>query len=86
MEKVFGKELLARQLVDLDRHEIAVRLCENGKSRVPFQARTLPSLGFRVGAKEKLIARSRERFATIRATVENTLARWIEHGRSNINL
>jgi hypothetical protein len=77
MEKAFGKEILARQLVDLGRYEIAIQLSENGESRYPFQARTLSPMGFSVGRKNKLIARSRERFATPRNVVEDKLNRWI---------
>lgn len=77
MEKAFGKEFRAQQLVDLGRFEIAIQLSENGESRFPFQARTLPPIESEVGRKEKLIARSRERFSTPRAAVEEKLNRWI---------
>ena len=77
MEKAFGNEFRAQQLVDLGRHEIAVRLTEDGQNRVPFQAKTLPPLQLRVGRKAKLIARSRERFARSRQVVEEKLHRWV---------
>jgi len=44
MEKAFGIEIRAQQLVDLGRHEIAVRLTEYGQNRVPFQGKTRPPL------------------------------------------
>ena len=80
MEKAFGKEVLAQRLVDLGRYEIVARISENGDSRSPFQAKTLSPLEFNVGRKEKLVARSRERFATPRATVEDKISRWIKSG------
>jgi hypothetical protein len=76
MEKAFGKEIRAQELVDLGRHEIAVRLSENGESRFPFKGKTLPPMECHVGHPEKLIARSRERFATSRSVVEEKLKRW----------
>jgi hypothetical protein len=77
MEKAFGNEFRAQQLVDFGRHEIAVRLTEDGENRVPFQAKTLPPLELRAGRKEKLITRSRERFAQPRQVVEEKLHHWI---------
>jgi len=78
MEKAFGNELLAQQFVDLDRYEIAVRLTEDGRNRTPFQGKTLPPLKTRCGRKDKLTARSRERFAQPRIVVEDKLQRWIK--------
>ncbi len=78
MEKAFGHEVRAQQLVDLGRYEIAVLLSENGESRFPFEARTLSPLETRVGRKHKLIARSRERFATSRSVVEQRFLRWVD--------
>jgi hypothetical protein len=77
MEKAFGKEFLAHQLVDLGRYEIAMQLCENGESRYPFQGTTLPPIDSIHGRREKIIARSRERFTTPRAKVTEKLERWI---------
>ena len=77
MEKAFAKDLLAQQLVDLGRYEIAVRLTEDGMNGFPFQAKTLPPLEFLKGSKEKLTARSRERFSQPRTVVEEKLNRWI---------
>ncbi len=81
MEKAFGKELLAQQLVDLGRYEIAVLLSDNGESRFPFQAKTLAPLESRAGNKDKLIARSRERFTQARHVVEEKLLRWLGNAK-----
>jgi len=76
MGKAFGNEFRAQQLVDLGRHEIAVRLSEDGLNRVPFQAKTLPPLELRQHRKKKLITRLRQRFAHRRCIV-NKLHRWL---------
>ncbi len=76
MEKEFGKAIPASALSDLDRYEAAVKLLENGMNREPFRAKMLPPLENRVGRKDKLIARSRERFAMQRAVIESKIRRW----------
>jgi hypothetical protein len=73
----FGHEFAEQQLVDLDRFELVVKLLEDGSNRTPFRAQSLAPLENRVGRREKLIARSRERFATPRNEVEEKLNRWL---------
>ena len=77
LEKEFGEDFRAQQFVDLDRYEVIVRLLENGENRVPFLAKTLAPLDYNGGRREKLIARSRERFAVPRAVVEEKINRWL---------
>lgn len=81
MEKEFGGTFSSHMLADLNRYEAVVKLLEDGTSRQPFLAKMLPPFQHDVGRKEKLIARSRERFATPRAVVEEKLNRWM-NGRS----
>lgn len=76
----FGEEFPAPCFVELDRFEALVRLHEGGKTRQPFLAHTLPPINLGRGRKDKLIARSRERFAVQRATIEGRLDRWIAGG------
>ena len=77
MEKEFGKTFSAAAIADLDRYEATVKLLEDGTNKEPFRARMLPPLSDRKGRKKKLIGRSRERFATPRALVEEKLERWV---------
>lgn len=84
MEKAFGKEFQARQLVDLGRYEIAIQLCQNGESRYPFHAKTFSPIECSGRNKTKLIARSRERFSTPRSTVNDKLRRWIENATQKL--
>jgi hypothetical protein len=77
MEKAFGKELLARQFVDLGRHEIAVSLSVTGENQVPFKAKTFSSSELSFGRRDNLVFKSRERFATARTVVEEKLGRWL---------
>jgi hypothetical protein len=57
---------------------LVVKLLEDGTNRTPFRGRSLTPLENRVGRREKLIARSRERFAMPRMEVEAKLNRWLE--------
>ena len=77
MEKEFGNTFPATVIADLNRYEAVVKLLEDGTNREPFRARMLPPLENRIGRKEKLIARSRERFAVRRVIIEDKLKRWM---------
>lgn len=77
LQAEFGNEFVGQQLVDLERYEVVVKLLEDGANRQPFRAKTLPPMEGSTGRKEKLIARSRERFATPRIVVEEKVNRWI---------
>jgi DNA helicase HerA-like ATPase len=76
LEKEFGLRFTAAQFTDLDRYEIFIKLLEDGTTRDPFRAKTLPPLSMQIGRPDRLIARSRERFASPRGAVENKLTRW----------
>jgi hypothetical protein len=77
MEREFGNTFPASTIADLNRYEVIVKLLEDGTNREPFRARTLPPLENPIGRKQKLVARSRERFAVPRAVIENKLNRWM---------
>jgi hypothetical protein len=77
IEKELGKTFPASALADLDRYEAAVKLLEDGTNKEPFRAKMLPPIENGVGRKAKLIAQSRQRFATPRAIVEDKLRRWM---------
>lgn len=74
----FGEEFHPRQFVDLEKFETLVSLHESDGSQAPFRASTLPPLQMRHERKHKLIARSRERFATPRKVIEEKLVRWLK--------
>ncbi len=78
MEKEFGKTFPASAIADLDRYDAMVKLLQDGSNWEPFRAKMLPPLENRIGRKDKLIALSRERFATPRAIVDDKLNRWIQ--------
>jgi energy-coupling factor transporter ATP-binding protein EcfA2 len=77
LEKEFGNTFPATAIADLGRYEAVVKLLTDGTNNQPFRAKMLPPLENRIGRKEKLIARSRERFAVRRAVIEDKLNRWM---------
>lgn len=81
MEKEFGNTFPASFFADLDRYEAVVKLLVDGTNREPFRAKMLPPLENRVGRKDKLISRSRERFAVPRTVIDDKLNRWMHGGK-----
>jgi hypothetical protein len=77
LEKEFGQKFSVNMLADLSRYEAVVKLLEDGTNKMPFLAKMLPPFQSQAGRKQKLMARSRERFATPRAVIEDKLNRWI---------
>ncbi len=72
-------------LVDLDSHNIYVKLMIDGITSEPFSAVTLPPLVRSEGNRDKIIRVSRERYAEPKKIVEDKIARWsgvIETGQS----
>jgi hypothetical protein len=78
LQAEFGNEFEAQQLVDLDRYQVVIKLLEDGTNLQPFRATTLPPVEDRVGRRDKLIARSRERFANSRRVVDEKICKWLE--------
>ncbi len=78
MEKEFGHAVPATSIADLNRYEAVVKLLDDGANKEPFRAKTLPPIENRVGRKDKLIARSRQRFAMRRSVIEDKLNRWMK--------
>jgi hypothetical protein len=77
MEKEFAKTFPATAIADLERYEAVVKLLHEGTNATPFRAKMLPPLENRVGRKDRLVALSRQRFATSRAVIEDKLRRWM---------
>jgi DNA helicase HerA-like ATPase len=82
MEKEFGGAVSASALADLDRFEAVVKLLEDGSNREPFRATMLPPIENRVGRRDRLIARSRERFAVPCTVIDDKMRRWMPGNRS----
>jgi energy-coupling factor transporter ATP-binding protein EcfA2 len=74
----FGKEFAPQSFVDLPRYETLIRNQSADGSMHLHRTRTAGPIETNIGRRAKLIARSRERFATKRADVEAKLERWLQ--------
>src|SRR5438552_5398842 len=77
LAKEFANTFVPGQFVELDRYHALVRPLENGVTSTPFLAKTLSPLEVGHMRRQKLIRRTRERFATTRASVEEKVNRWL---------
>ncbi len=77
LQREFGKSYAMETFVGLDRFQVIARLSQDGQTREPFCAQTLPPIEHQVGRRKKLIARSREKYAAKRADVEMRIERWM---------
>lgn len=76
LEGEVNPPFVARDLMDLLPHHIAVRLLARGRELTPFSARTLRSPSAPLGARqivEKIIGQSRSRYAVSRSRIESSL-------------
>lgn len=73
LQTEFGESHVPRQFVDLEKFEIIARPLEAGANVEPFKGRTLQPIGKRASRGQKIILRSRRRFALHRASVEERL-------------
>jgi len=77
LEKEFTPEFLAADIVNLAKYQIYLKLMIDGLAGRPFSANTLPPFPAPLESyREKIIQVSRERFATPRAKVEETITKW----------
>jgi len=63
LEKEFGQSFLQKDLVSLDRHQVALKLTIDNQMSLPFLAHTLPPAASKNQNREKVIRVSRERYA-----------------------
>jgi hypothetical protein len=77
LEKEFGDAYSAKRFVDLQNHEICIKILNNGEHGDPFVARTLPPWGNRHNHRTKIVRRSREKYGASRKIVEDRIRRWL---------
>jgi len=77
----FGQSFVAENFSDLDRFEVLTRIPNGGITREPFRGKSHPPAYARTMRAQKLIKRSREKYATQRKSVESKLNRWLNQMR-----
>jgi len=77
LAREFGGDYVASQFTQLANHSVFVSPVQAEGAAAPFRARTLPPLLLARSRREKLINRSREKYGTRRAVVEDRFRRWM---------
>ena len=77
LEREFGGDLPASRFSNLKNHQVLVKAMSDGQVVAPFAATTLAPIDLPGGRAEKLIARSREKYARPRSVVEDRILRWM---------
>ena len=86
LAKEFQPRFDETDLVDLDSHNIYVKLMIDGITSEPFSAVTLPPLVKPEGNRDKIIRVSRERYTEPKKIVEEKIVRWSGIVESNQGL
>ncbi len=81
LEKEFSPQFTQEDLVNLTRFNFYIKLMIDGLVSEPFSARSLPPLAKRTGSAERVIALSRERYASQREEVEEKIKKWFAQGK-----
>jgi hypothetical protein len=76
LEKEFAPNISSSDLVSLDSHSMYLKLCIDGRTSVPFSARSLPPRFEPFGLKSEVVSRSREKFGVPREEIEDKIMRW----------
>mgnify|MGYP001165597586 FL=1 len=78
LEKEFGPEFTAQDLVNLPNYHIYLKLMIDGVTSRPFSAVTLPPIKAdkTLGVKDKIVESSRELYTRKREDIENEINRW----------
>jgi len=73
----FGQSFVAENFSDLDRFEMLTRTLDEGATREPFRGKAHPPYYARTMRAQKLLLRSREKYACRRAKIEAKLHHWL---------
>jgi hypothetical protein len=78
LEQAFGETWRASQFTSLGNYEVCAKLLADGQDCEPFLGKTLPPIGERHGRRDKIVRRSRQKYATHRQIVEDKIKRWLD--------
>lgn len=76
MEKEFMPTFTPEDLINLAKFQIYLKLMVDGVATPPFSSNTLAPIAKRTGSEDKVIAVSRERYASERSVIEEKVLRW----------
>lgn len=76
METEFTPTFMPEDLVNLAKYQMYLKLMVDGVSTTPFSANSLPPIAKRTDNQDKILAVSRERYASPRALIEEKVLKW----------
>jgi hypothetical protein len=76
----FGGSHAASQFTSLSNFEAIAKVLSDGSDGEPFMAQTLPPLMIRSGRRERVVGRSRDKYARTKEAVEGKIKRWMQGG------
>ena len=77
LTREYGDGLVREHFTDLNRHEVLIKMQGGRGSQASFRARTMLPDTHRYNRSNRIIRRSRQRWATKRRYVEDKLGRWL---------
>ena len=77
LQDTFGNGLTAEHFTNLNNYELYAKLLNDGKDRAPVLGQGLPQSGIRHGRRDTIVRRSREKYGSRRAVVEERILRWL---------
>lgn len=76
LQMAFGETYAARHFSGLSNREVCAKLLTDGQDVEPFVGKTLPPVVRNCGYRERIIHRSREKYAIGRRVIEDKIRRW----------
>lgn len=76
LEKEFSPVVTSDDLVSLDAYSLYIKLCIDGMTSIPFSAKSLPVRYERFGLRDDIVQRSREKYGTPKAEIEEKILKW----------
>ncbi len=76
MENEFTPTYTIEDLVNLTKYQVYLKLMVDGVATAPFSANTLAPIAQRTGSEAKIVAVSRERYASPRSVIQEKVLRW----------
>jgi hypothetical protein len=73
----FGRPYTPGHFSSLGNFDVLVKLLSRGQHDDPFGGRTLPPLQFQGGRRDYVVRRSRQKYASNRAVIEDKIDRWM---------
>lgn len=76
LEKELAPVVTSDDLVSLDAYSLYIKLCIDGMTSIPFSAKSLPVRYEKFGLRDEIIKRSREKYGTPKAEIEEKILKW----------